>query len=100
MVERAGEREDAGCADASEGRLEPDDAAEGSGDTDRAAGVAPEGERQEVGCERDGRAPARPARDAVRRPRVAARPEQEVDRGDPPGELVRLRLADEDRPGP
>ena len=47
----------------------------------------------------DGRAPARAARDPVRRPRVPGRAELRVHRRDPPGELVRLRLAEEDRAG-
>ena len=55
-------------------------------------------QRHLVGGEHGGRASARPSGDALERPGIVGRPHPLVHRGDAPRELVRLRLADEDRP--
>ncbi len=99
MVERPRQRPGPCGADPPIGRLQPDDTAERRRDADRAAGVAAERERYLASSEHDGRAAARASRDPIERPRVVRRAERFVDGGDPPCELVRLRLADEDRPG-
>jgi hypothetical protein len=99
MVERPGEREGPGEADASVGRLQTDDAAERRRDADRAARIAAEGERHLVGRERDRRATAGAARHPLSVPRVPRRALEEVDGGDPPGELVGRGLPDQDRAG-
>ena len=99
VVERARERKDTGGADAAVGRLQADGAAEAGGNSDRAARVAAERERHELRGQSHGRAAARAAGHESLVPGVPARAHQEVDRGDPPREFVRLRLADQDRAG-
>ena len=66
-------------------------------DADRAAGVASERQRDLSRGENCRRASARASCHAVERPRVVCGAEQVVHRRDAPRELVRLRLADEDR---
>ena len=89
----------AAIADEAERRLEPDHAAERRGDAGRSAAVGADVERAHQRGRGRRRAATRPAGHVVRVPRVPRRPEEVVVGGDAAAELVRRRLADDDRPG-
>src|SRR5439155_14872997 len=70
MIERPGERHHPRPAHAPVGRLEPDDAAARSGETDGAAGVGPDGAERQPGGDRRARAARGATRRVSRTPRV------------------------------
>ena len=94
VVERRAQRLDAGKADASEGGLQPDDAAHGRRAADRAAGIGSRRERDDARGDGRARPTARPARHPAGVVRVAARAVPGVVRGRAPGQLVRAQLPD------
>src|SRR5207248_10356264 len=71
VIERPVEREHAGPAGATVGRLEAHDAAERGGPADGAAGVRPGGAGDEAGGQRRAGAAAGAAGDVVEVPRIA-----------------------------
>ena len=99
LIERRAEGEQAVARDAAVGRLEADDAAERARLADRAAGVGAERDRRQAGRHRDRGAAARPARDAIQRPRIARHAERRVLGRRAHRELVAVGLAEDDRAG-
>ena len=98
-VEAAARGHDAAGADAARRRLQADDVVEAGRHAARAGGVGAERERDVAACDRDRRARARAAADAIGRER-AARPAVRRARADEAGrELVEVGLAEADRAG-
>ena len=99
VVERARQRHHAVGRDFAERRLEPDDAAGGGGNADRAAGIGADRGERHAGRDADRRSAARSAWRSRRIVRVARRPERRVLVGRAERELVQVGLADEHRAG-
>ena len=97
MIERGGEREHAGGAQAAAG-LVADDAAQGGGDAARPPGIGADGHIGETQSDGRGRTRAGTAGDEPRIDGVRRRPLEAVDAGDPEAELVEPGGADQ--PGP
>ena len=94
-VERRAERKDALHRDPAPLRLQPDDAARGRRQPDRAPGVGAQSEVAEARRERRGAAGARAAGRTTRPRGVVAHAEQLVVAEHAPGELRQVRLADD-----
>ena len=99
MVEREGERQDAGAADPAIARLQPGETAKRGGAADRAAGVAAGAAEHEARGDRRPGAAARPAGEAARVPRVARRRPGQIERRAAEREFMGGELADHDRAG-
>src|SRR5690242_14434914 len=79
------------------GRPQAGHAVDRRGKPDRAAGVRAQRAEARTGGDGGAGTTARAGREPVRVPRVAARPVVRIVGGGTPGELVHVRLADDDR---
>ena len=94
MIERVGTRDDSPDRHKTIRRLEPDDAAIGSGHAHRAAGVGAERPHGHVRDHGGGRASRRTGRYSIESPRVAHWQKISRDRSAAHGELLQIGLAD------
>src|SRR5690606_38016043 len=99
VIEAGRERIRSPPAHATVGRLDADAAARGARGADRAAGVGPGRDRNQPGAGGRARSAARAARYVSVAPRVVRRAEVRVVGRRAQGDLVRVRLADDDGSG-
>jgi hypothetical protein len=95
VVEAGDEREGAGAAQATEGRLEAEQAAQRRRHANGTVGVRAEGERHHAGGDRAARATRRAAADVLERVWVAGRPVMPVHAGEVVGVLAHVERADQ-----
>src|SRR5262249_61773577 len=99
LVGRGSRRDEAVARAPSVGRVEPHRPAEGGGQADRAASVGAESGRRDAARDRDAASPARAAGHALRVPWVPGGAEGGVLGRRSHGELVEVRLPQDERAG-